>query len=158
MTFSDPYSGKSDSWWVEVTHDDGFVQAMAFSSHRDALEFTVDPDAPTRANRLRERFGDVLPDPSAGYQPLFKRITQPPAELPKVPETPLPPIDVHLDVDEETEALKRDNELQRLRIENAELREGVKTGKLPTRLAARDFVTGAIGASVWAIAEKFIGC
>ena len=103
--------------------------------------------------------GGALPDPSAGYRPLFKRVTQEPLkELPTVPVNPLPPIDTQLDADAEAEALKRDNELQRLRIENAELIQGVKDGKLPTRLGARDFVTGAIGASVWAIAEKFIGC
>jgi len=158
MKFSEPFEGKEGRWWVEVTFEDGHIQPAMFLCKTDALEFIGNPGTPARMARLRARLGEALPDSSAGYVPLS--IPRPPqGPLAPVAETaPPPPENPFTDDDDEREALEKDNELQRLRIENAELRTGVLQGKLPARLASRDYVTGAIGATVWAIASKLIGC
>lgn len=158
MEFSEPYPGKEGKWWVEVTFPDGYQRAIVFENRQEAEDFRVNPKSPSRVQWLRELEGKDLP-PLAGTVPLsLDPPAYPPAPLPQVPVMS-PPYPSPFDSDEEErEALEQENELNRLRIENAELREGVKTGKMPLRLQARDMVTGAIGASVWAIASKFIGC
>jgi len=159
MTFSDPYPGKEGRWWVEVVFDDGHVQPAVFANPEEAQEFIADPGTPTRMQRLRDRLGDGIPDASTGYVPVFRRVPQgEPQPLPSVPISQLPPVNPFRSEEEEADALKKDNELQRLRIENAELRKGVEKGEMPRRLAAKDFISGAIGAVVWAVASRFIGC
>jgi len=157
MRFAEPYAGTEGNWWVWVIFDDGHRQPAVFDSKEEALSFIADQGTPARMTQLRTRLGEVNPDASAGLTPL---------PLPAPHAGPLEPVPVmdppgkppSMSPEEESDALDRDSDLQRKRIDNAELRKGAIIGKLPLRFQAKDFISGAIGAVVWAIASKFIGC